>query len=306
MQEKSSRIAVIDIGTNTCILLIAELVNGKTVTVFETFDTPRLGEGLEVSGEISKEATARVSKTLRNFETLSRKYNCDRIFAFGTYTLRNARNSKQVISDLNQKFDSGIEIISTEMEARCSYYGATFDFPFSHDYAVIDIGGGSTEFGYLFDDLFYYKSLNIGAVTLKDKFFSDGKFGREKVKQAVDLLNDEFMKINFINLYNKDLIRVAGTPVTYYALINNMKNFKEDKIHGKTLETFQISSMINILSKKDTTQIRTMGDFMKGRADIIVPGGLILNEFMKYFGFNEIKISTKGLRYGVFFYLLKN
>lgn len=305
MQEKSSRIAVIDIGTNTCILLIAELVDGKLVTIHEAFDTPRLGENLQLTGEISKDAVARVSKTLKHYAALARKYNSDRIFAFGTYSLRAAANSMKIADELSDKIDTQVEIISGEMEARYSYFGATYDLQQSDDYAVIDVGGGSTEFGYLFDDLFYYKSLNIGSVTLRDKLFQDGKFPKSKIEEAVTLVNDEFLKINFLNLYNKKLIGVAGTPTSLYAFHHKMKKFDEKLIHKKSLEIHEISGTINTLIKKDVLQIRSLGDFMSGRADIIIPGGLILLEFMKYFGFEDIVISTKGLRYGVFLYLIK-
>lgn len=304
MQQKSSRIAVIDIGTNTCILLIAELVDGKLVTIHEAFETPRLGESLQNTGEISKDAVERVSKTLKHYAALARKFNSDRIFAFGTYSLRAASNNMKVADELSDKIDTQVEIISGEMEARCSFYGATYDLPQLHDYAVVDVGGGSTEFGYMFDDLFYYKSLNIGSVTLRDQLFQDGKFPKSKIDEAVAIVNEEFLKINFLNLYNKKLVGVAGTPTSLYALHHKMKKFDEKLIHKKNLEVHHIFGLINMLVKKDVLQIRSMGDYMRGRADIIIPGGLILLEFMNYFGFEDIKISTKGLRYGVFLYLI--
>lgn len=304
MQQKSSRIAVIDIGTNTCILLIAELVDGKLIRVHEAFDTPRLGENLQSKGEISKEAITRTSKTLKSYAALARKYNSDRIFAFGTYSFRAARNSMKVADELSDKIDSQVEIISGEMEARYSYFGATYDLPQSDDYAVLDVGGGSTEFGFLFDDLFYYKSLNMGSVTMKDKYFKEGKYPKAKLEEASDMVNDEFMRINFLNLHNKKLVGVAGTPTSYYALYHKMKKFEENLIHKKSMEVHEISGMLNTLIKKDLLQIRSMADYMSGRADIIIPGGLILIEFMKYFGFEDIMISTKGLRYGVFLYLI--
>lgn len=307
MQSKSSRIAVIDIGTNTCILLIAELMDGNLVKIFERTEFPRIGEGVDETKIISSSSIQRLNKVLKEYLRLARTYEADRIFAFATSAVRDAKNKDEFIEFFRKKHDLRIEIFDGFTEAKFGYFGAVFDFNDgnSEDYTILDIGGGSTESSYMDDGKFFSKSIDIGSVRITEKFFKNG-IENKSIELAKNFISEKFLVINFLNLENRELIGVAGTMTTLSALNQNLRTFDENKVHKSILTINDVDILFNRLSRMNEQQILELGDFMRGRADIITAGTLILFEFMNYFGFEEVTVSSKGLRYGVFLYLTKN
>jgi exopolyphosphatase/guanosine-5'-triphosphate,3'-diphosphate pyrophosphatase len=307
MQSKSSRIAVIDIGTNTCILLIAELMDGKLIKIFEQTEFPRIGESVDEKKIISNSSLQRLGKVLKEYLRFSHTYEADRVFAFATSALRDAKNKNEIISSFKKKLDLQINIFDGFTEAKFGYFGAVFDFKDgnSEHYTVLDIGGGSTENSYIDEGKFFSKSIDIGSVRMTEKFFKNG-INDKSIGLAKNFIGEKFLEINFLNLEHRALIGVAGTLTTLSALNQNLKIFDEEKVHKNVLAVNDIDILFNRLTRMNEQQILELGDYMRGRADIITAGALILLEFMNYFGFEEITVSSKGLRYGVFLYLTKN
>lgn len=307
MQSKSSRIAVIDIGTNTCILLIAELMNGQLMKIFERTEFPRIGEGVDEKRIISDSSIQRLTKILKEYLKFAHTYEADRIFAFATSAVRDAKNKDEFISFFRKKLDLQIKIFDGFTEAKFGYYGAVYDLKDgnSEHYTVLDIGGGSTENSYIDDGKFFSKSIDVGSVRVTEKFFKDG-FNERSIELAKNFINDKFLEINFLNLEHRELVGIAGTATTLSALNARLRSFDEDKVHKSVLAINDVDILFNRLARMNEQQILELGDYMRGRADIITAGALILLEFMNYFSFDEITVSSKGLRYGVFLYLTKN
>lgn len=307
MQSKSSRIAVIDIGTNTCILLVAEKIDGKIIKLYESTEFPRLGEGVDESKEISFQALQRLIKTLKEFSNIARSYEADRIYAFATSALRDASNKKYIISQVASKTDITIKLIDGITEAKFGFYGALYDFEGAEEteqFTVLDIGGGSTENSFINDALFLCKSIDVGSVRIKEKFFKDG-INDVTLTNAKEFINNKFLEINFLNIEDKKLVGIAGTVTSLSALNQGLKVFDETNVHKSILSVNDVDILFNRLSRLTDEEILNLGSYMKGRNDIITSGALILLEFMKYFNFDEIIVSTKGVRYGVFLFLSK-
>lgn len=305
MQAKSSRVAVIDIGTNTCLLLIAELDNGRLNVVYEAQETPRMGEGVSGSGEITKDSMQRVLKVLKSYVKIANKSTVDRIFAFGTSALRDAKNKGAVVEYFKNKAEVDVQILSGATEAKFGYYGALFDMEEGQDYAVLDIGGGSTEISYFSKGKFFNKSFDIGSVRVKEKFFKNG-FDAKNLGEVKKFIEAGLKQIKFTDLLDKKLVGVAGTLTTLSALRHGITEFDEKKIHKDKLRVDEVEKLFTGLTKMSVPEIQSIGAIMKGRADIITSGSLILLDFMKYFGFDEVTVSSKGLRYGVFLYIVKS
>ena len=166
----NSKIAVIDIGTNTCLMLIAEMVDEGLKKILDLQESPRLGEGLKESNVIARDSMMRTAKVIKDYNRIAHKHRVDRIFAFGTSPFRDAQNVDEVIEYFYKKVDLEVEVFSGEAEARFGFYGATYDLP-SKDYAVIDIGGGSTEVSFFKGDEYFCKSVDFGSVKGKEMFF---------------------------------------------------------------------------------------------------------------------------------------
>lgn len=295
MQSRDKNIySVIDIGTNTCLLLTANLSNNKLTKLYEAQEIPRLGKDLYKTGMISQESFQKVSEIFNRYISVSKEYGSEKIFAFGTSAMRDAKNSTEFIDFIEKSTGIRIRIINGKEEAKYSYEGAVFDLEKNKSYAVLDIGGGSTEICYRERNEISSVSFDIGAVRL--------------FEHNQDLKNLENTKISIrskINSENVDigerkLVGVAGTITTLSAIKNGLEDFNENIIHKDILRISDINDIFNKLTSMTAKERLDLGSYMAGRSDVIIPGTLILMELMKFLKAEEIIVSAKGLRYGLF------
>ena len=143
------RVATIDLGTNTFLLLIAECIDGKLRAVYQEEAFVRLGRGVDRTGLISNEAMERGLLCLRNYCETAKKYGAGKIAACGTSALRDASNSAAFLATVENALALEIRIISGEEEARLSFWGAlSKKRHLLPPVYMLDIGGGSTERGW--------------------------------------------------------------------------------------------------------------------------------------------------------------
>jgi exopolyphosphatase / guanosine-5'-triphosphate,3'-diphosphate pyrophosphatase len=140
-------IASIDIGTNTILLLIAQanLKDKKIKVIFENQKIPRIGEGLKPGFPISEMKEKLLLQILASFKVEAEKYNCDRILVTATHALRIASNRDELLEKIKNQLQIEVNVVSGIEEAKLTFLGCTNDFSIKEDYAVLDIGGGSTE-----------------------------------------------------------------------------------------------------------------------------------------------------------------
>lgn len=304
MQQPDSRIAVLDIGTNTCLMLIAGMADGKPKKILDLLESPRLGEGIKQTGNISPEALKRTAKVIKYYNKIAHKNKVDRVFAFGTSPFRDAKNIDDVLDYFYKKVDLEIEVFSGESEARFGFYGGVFDLP-DGDYAVIDIGGGSTEVSFFENNDFFFKSIDFGSVKGKEMFFTE-EDSKDKVEEYKEFINTIWNDIRMDEMTGKTLVGLAGTPTVLAAMSKGLPDFDENKIHGTVLSLDDVSRQTAKLLSMKEQEVLKIGSIMEGREDIVKSGAMILDSFMKKFNFSRIVVSTKGARYGVFMYLLKS
>lgn len=293
------RVAAIDIGTNTCLLLIAESVTNNGMRVLaDEHSIVRLGENVDKTRNISDTAYARLVASLQQYAVIAKDYNVSRIHAVGTSAMRDALNSGQIISQLESTFGYRIEIISGAREAGFTYAGAMYGFATSsEDTAVIDIGGGSTEIAFGSHSIYRQgKSFDVGAVRLTERGIS-----KSTLHDTQRMLASLFTNIEeFLDAKPKKLVAVAGTPTTLAAMRNKLLQFDKSKVHGEVLSINEIESLLDeMLTISADDLIKAYPAIHLGRADILPAGTAILIEAMKALRVNEVTVSANGLRYGV-------
>lgn len=134
------------------------------------------------------------------------------------------------------------------------------------------------------------------------KIFFKGNFSKPNIENARAFISGEIRKLKF-NLQNIKLVGVGGTITTLSAIKNNLREFKEEKIHKDRITLLQAKKILGkLISMTETDRLRT-GSYMEGRSDIIVCGLLILTEIMIYLNTKKIIVSAKGLRYGLFLHI---
>ena len=294
-------VASIDIGTNTVLLLIAEVNKGtkEILPLRNEYRMPRIGQGTNTNGIINPGKVKLLYDVLKEYEILIKKYNSELVLVTGTNALRIAKNTPEIVNDLKRLFKFNLEVINGDVEAEYAYLGATSAIDAYSSSMVIDIGGGSTEliFGNK-SGITFKTSLPMGSVSATEQFLKSSP----PLKSEIASLKEEIKKLLKILNENKTpytVVAIAGTATTLSCMNLNLKEFDENKVEKSKLSSDELKSLINKMSQFSATEIlEKYGPVMKGREDIILAGAIILSEIMKYFGINKLIASSRGIRYG--------
>jgi len=292
------RAAAIDIGTNSCRLLIAEKKANKSLDVLSRkLEITRLGEGVDQNRFLKEEAVNRVYKALEKYKKIIDKFQVDKVRVVGTSALRDVENPN-LLTDKIRKLDLELEIISGEKEAELNYLGAASNL--NENFLLIDIGGGSTEFIWPNTSDINFKSLDIGCVRLTEKFISDP---REKISS----LEQKEIQSYVENLLKKklDLNKefkvkgVGGTITTVAAVKLALEEYDSSKIENLKLEYFELENIINRFADLDLKARKKVKGLQPKRADIITAGLIILKTILNYINVKELYVSDHDLLYGL-------
>ncbi len=304
------RCAVIDIGTNTILMLIADIHSDGSISVItDEHFIARLGKGVDEHGNISQETFARTLKILSQLKIIANSYNVEKLKAFGTSALRTAKNSTEFIQFIKNRLSIDIQIISAKEEAELSYMGAISDFideSENNKFAVLDIGGGSTELVKGNETkIIEYASIDIGSVRLTERIFKKSPPDMEAINETTILVQKHIEPLNSLSRDIK-LIGVAGTLTTLAAIDLNLIEFDKTKVNHHLLTLNKIIEIYDQLKLCTIEQILNYPSIHPLRADIILAGIIILKEIMKKVEKREIIVSDRGLRYGLLLEYFKN
>lgn len=296
------RIATIDLGTNTFLLLITEYTNGRLLPIFNEQRIPRIGSNVDKNKILEPNAFKKAFDVLSEYKQICDRYEVEKIIAVGTSALREAKNSNEFVNFIKKELGIDIEIISGYDEANYTYIGGLsfMDIDPSQKYAVIDIGGGSTEIIYgQGNNVINKVSLNIGSVRLTEKYLKNDPPLEDEISKLKENLYNSFSKLDTFSFKDTVLIGVAGT-VTTLAMIDRCENqIYPDKIMGHKIYLDSLQSIVNKLSTSKVSEIESKYFVQKGRSDVILAGMIILETFMKMFSFDSVLTSICGLRHGI-------
>ncbi len=297
------RIAAIDIGTNTFLLLIADAQDGQINPVHQSAEFIRLGEGVDQTGLITQAAMQRGLACLRRFAKKAAELKVEKIYACGTSALRDAKNSVSFLHLIRAETGVKIRIISGEEEARLSYLGAlsNLDCSKNQQYCVLDIGGGSTELCYGRGLAFEERvSLNLGVVRFTERFFKSDPVSSRELENAAEVIRTIWFKSGQKKASKEtELVGVSGTPIMLAAMEQKISPRGIDQIEGFRLSIKQVQKWRIELAARTIEERKALPGMSSNRADIILAGALILEKVMKLAGFEALRVSTRGLRFGI-------
>jgi exopolyphosphatase/guanosine-5'-triphosphate,3'-diphosphate pyrophosphatase len=296
------RVASIDIGTNTILLLIAEVEEGALKPLLEKETIVRLGEGVQKNGILLEEAMERGSQTLDQYLKECQKMGVQRIFAAGTSALREARNSDHFLERVEEKLNLSIEIISGEEEAQLSFLAVTRDLKEPRKpILVIDVGGGSTEFilgrG---DRITQWVSLPLGSVRFTEQFLLSDPVHEEEWENMERQIQKLLVRIP----HPKEpflMVAVGGTATTLASVEQGLAEFILEKIHHFGLGRKALKSQLDLYRSKTIEERRKIPGLFPARADVILAGGAILYWAMEKLECPSVLISCHGVRYGLLY-----
>lgn len=301
------RLASIDIGTNTLLLLVADIdKNGNLQPIAFEQRLPRLGKDVDQLKSINHSAFERISAIILEYKAIAARLQASNIIACGTSAIREAANRSEFISYIETKTGIAVEVLSGDDEALWTYRGAVSDvqgIPFQT--LVLDIGGGSTEISFPNPNqqngnlkLNRY-SLQLGSVRLTERYFKHNPPLQTEVENATQFILEELSQVHNPGFHKYQLIGVAGTATTLACLDQQLMEFDIDKVTGYRMDQQTVLQWSMKLQSMTIEQIRSLSNTTEGRADILTAGVLILSETMKLFGLPSLEISERGLRYGL-------
>lgn len=286
--------AVIDIGTNSIRLLVADMEKGKIKSGQKHVRMVRLGEMVDHSRIIGENAFERCMEALDEFVKIALDEGAHDIKALATSAVRDAGNRDEIISRIEAALPLEIDMLSGDEEAEMGYFGVLSSFDAKDVFMMVDIGGGSTEFvvGNK-KEIIYKKSLDMGAVRMTEKFIkSDPVDTVESFELESHVRNIIKNELGDVPLFTKGIaVGIGGTITTLGAIKLKMENYDRERIHLASIGLGEIREMISVLGKAKLNSRRNITGLDSERADIIYAGSIILQEIMQFFGYKEIIVS---------------
>lgn len=293
--------AVIDIGTNSCRLLIAEKASPQSLEILKRgLEITRLGEGVDKNKKLKKEAVKRVVAALKKYKKIIDQYQLNQIRVVGTSALRDVKNSELLAEEI-KKLGFNLKIISGQKEAEFNYLGAVSDL--KDDFLLIDIGGGSTEFVWPEAGELNFKSLDVGCVRMTERYISNPE-AEIKIEQLNKMKNNIYQLLNNELSLNENykIKGVGGTITTLAAIKLEMEVYDSEKIENLKVEKNELNEVIKKLASLPLKKRKKIKGLQPKRADIITAGLVILDLILDYVDSDDLYVSDHDLLYG----LLKN
>jgi exopolyphosphatase/guanosine-5'-triphosphate,3'-diphosphate pyrophosphatase len=301
------KLAVVDLGTNTCRLLLAEVGDGAIArSELRRTEVVRLGEGVDRTGRLAPAAAERTLLRLREYATLIEGYAPERRLLIATSALRDAGDGEQFLARVGQEFNLPWRVIGGEEEAALAFRGAVASVPRpSGRTLVFDIGGGSTELAignaapHSAARLDYSCSLNVGAVRLTERFFAsdpptDGQW-REAANHTRELLSQNVpAQVRRVDAG----IGVAGTITTLVANRLGLREYRTDLVHGRDLSLQTIDAAIRAFRPLTSRERALLPGIEPGREDVILAGALIAREVCRLFELSAVLCSEADILEG--------
>ncbi len=303
----NKRIAILDLGTNTFHLLVADIVNGKAPGIIctETIAV-KLGEGI-TNGCISNEALERGFLAMQKLNVLIKQYKVDEIKAIGTAALRTAVNGAYFIKQVQVETGIKIELIDGGREAGLIYKGVREAIKLSHETALImDIGGGSVEFILCnASQLFWKKSYPVGAAKLMELFHHSDPVSKDDINAIHHHLQNTLTELaEQCSLFNpKVLIGAAGAFETFASLVCHRFNLPTDllKEPGFTFHTNQFLIVADHILKSTHQQRSASPQIIPVRTDMIVVATILTLYIINLLKTDHLKRSAYALKEGMLF-----
>jgi exopolyphosphatase / guanosine-5'-triphosphate,3'-diphosphate pyrophosphatase len=298
-----SRVAVVDLGTNTTRLLVADVAAGHVTEIDRRTAITRLGEGVDATDRLSDAAMKRVYDTLAGYRQAIDELGADVTVALATSAVREATNADGFRRVLAERFGLEVTTITGEEEARLSFLGATSGRAGQAERVlVLDIGGGSTEFvvGTAGADPDFHVSTRAGSVRQTERHLHDDPPPPDELAELADEVR-EIVTGGVPAAIRGSVeagIAVAGTATSLAAIDQELEPYDPERVDGYRLELGACERMLAMLAAMPLADRREVAGLHPERAPTIVAGAVILVESMRAFGLEWMETSEADLLHG--------
>jgi exopolyphosphatase / guanosine-5'-triphosphate,3'-diphosphate pyrophosphatase len=295
------RFAVIDVGTNSVKLHIAERTDGNVwETVSDRAVVTRLGEGLDEDGVLQAEPIRRTADAVVEMVEEARRLGVEQIAAVATAGMRIAKNSAELIDLVRDRCGVVIEVISGEDEARLAYVAATSELDLGQGrLAVFDTGGGSSQFTFgrpgQVEERF---SVDVGAARYTARFGLESAVSEETLAEARQAIATDLARLDGRPRPDA-LVGMGGANTNLAAVCHHLAEYDPDVIHGTVIDRSELDAQIEIYRRRNADERRAIVGLQPARAEVILAGALIVRTVLDKLDCNELTVCDRGLRHGV-------
>ncbi len=301
------RIAIIDMGTNTFNLLIAEIIQGrKFKIIFKDKAGVKLGKGGINQKMISSEAFQRGIDAIKKHLKTTQKFNVDKIFTTATSGVRSTKNGKEFVETLEKQFDIKIQVISGDEEAELIYRGVKQTVEFNeHSALILDIGGGSNEFILASNSgLLWKKSFDLGIARLLDQFNPSDPITPHEIAAVEHHINKNLTPLyEAVEIYHPTkLIGCSGTFDSFRAMIIAKKENLPDDIKKQNHYLINLGDYYNLhqeLIQSTTAERLEMKGLEIVRVEMIVLASIFVNFILRKLKLETIVQSNFAIKEGM-------
>jgi len=299
MNDGGKRVAVIDVGTNSTRLLVADVAGGKVSPLERRSTVTRLGRGVDLSGHLAGEAIEDVCGAIEGYIGILQELGAETVDTIATSAVRDADNGSAFIAELRERFALSARVLDGEEEARLTYLGATSEAPPSEPTLVVDIGGGSTELivgtG---NEISFHDSLQAGVVRHSERCIANDPPTAEELEALATDVRGLIEGSVGAGVQASAGIAVAGTPTSLAAVEIGLEPYDPARVHGHVLALPSIQRMLSRLASLPLAERVEVTGLHPDRAPTIVAGVVILVEAMRAFGLEEVTVSEHDILYG--------
>lgn len=301
-----SRLAAIDIGTNSVRLLVADVTgsgpDADVVTVDRRMRITRLGQGVDAARALAPDAIERTLTVLREYRGVIDTLGAERVRATATSAARDATNRSDFFDPAEEVLGARPELLSGEEEARLSFLGATAGLQEPAPYLVVDIGGGSTEFVVGTTEPEGLCSVDIGCVRVTEQFLHSDPPTPEELSGAVSVVRDYLSDVerSVPGIHDaKTLVGLAGTVSAVAAIEQGLAEYDRDRIHHFRLTKDAAEDVFRTLALESVEERRHNPGLEPERVDVIVGGAIVLVGILRFFDHDEMLVSEADILDGL-------
>jgi exopolyphosphatase/guanosine-5'-triphosphate,3'-diphosphate pyrophosphatase len=294
-----TRVAAVDLGTNSTRLLVADVEDGKVTPVVQRLRIPRLGEGVDERRRLLPLPIARVRNCLTDYRRELEGLGAEQTLLVATSAVRDAENGEAFLGEIEWSYGFVTRLLSGEEEAALTFRGATHERVPSGRIVVLDIGGGSTEVivgGP--DGVELAESLDIGSVRLTERCLPSDPPTELELAACGGVVRALLAERIASDPRVDEAVGVAGTITTLAALDLGLPEYDPDRVHGHRLRVAGVEHQLERLAELPLERRRQVPALEPERAPVIVAGAIILRETLAYLGLPQIEASERDLLHG--------
>jgi exopolyphosphatase/guanosine-5'-triphosphate,3'-diphosphate pyrophosphatase len=282
------RVAVVDLGTITTRLLVADVDGGRVEEVSRRTEITRLGEGVDERRKLLPLPIARVRNVLAEYRRELEGLGAERTLAVGTSAIRDAENGEAFLGEVEWSYGFETRLLSGEEEGELTRRGVAGGRELEPGTLVLDIGGGSTE---LISDGSRKTSLDLGSVRLTERFLHSDPPTLEELETAAGAVRDALP-----DLEPAQAIGVAGTITTLAAL--ELGEYDPERVHGYRISRNAVDAQLERLASLPLAERRELPGLEPERAPVIVAGAVIVREVLDRYGLDSLEASERDILHG--------